>query len=305
MEDWKRAQARLDNIRSVQPILSALRTISLGSWRMALRKRDDAHRYATRLEDMLPALWPHIRLTSHRELLPDQEPRQKMPPSPERIVVLVIGSERGLCGTFNTAVVGCAERHLAELPAGAQVELMVLGTRVSRIFHRRRQPLRWSGTLSMMALPDYRLALSLTRQWLARYQAHDLDAVDLVYNAYRGTVRYIPTVVRLIPPALPATEQAGNSSSELWPPPIIETDPVSLYTRLIEQWISASLYSLLLDSAAAEHSARFQLLEGATQNAKRLVTELMLVVQTARKQAITREMQDLAAGAGLIGTRPE
>lgn len=305
MEDWKRAQTRLDNIRSVQPILSALRTISLGSWRMALRKRDNAQRYVARLESMLPALGPHIRPPSHRKLLPEQEAGQKRPLPPERIVVLAIGSERGLCGTFNAAVVGCVERHLMELSADeAQVEIMALGTRISRIFHRRRQPLRWSGTLSVTALPDYHLALDLTRRWLTRYEERDLDAVDLVYNAYRGTARYIPTVVRLIPPSLPAVERLGTLSYEFWPPPIIETDPAGLYARLMEQWLSANLYSLLLDSAAAEHSARFQLLEGATQNARRLVTELMLVVQTARKQAITREMQDLAAGAGLIGIRP-
>ena len=99
--------------------------------------------------------------------------------------------------------------------------------------------------------------------------------------------------------------RVANPLYEPWPPPIIETDPLGLYARLIEQWTSASLHGLLLESAAAEHSARFQLLEGATQNAERLIAELTLVVQTARQQAITREMQELATGAGLVGTRPD
>ncbi len=306
MEDWERAQTRLKNIRSVQPILSALRTISLGSWRAALSKRNGAYRYAERLKDMLPALLPHIRLKSRWGQLPGRRAKPPMPPSPERIAVLVVGSERGLCGTFNAAVVWHAEQHLVELSkAGAHVELMALGTRVSRIFRRRRQPLLWSGALSVTALPDYRLALDLTRQWLTRYEERNLDAVDLVYNAYRGTARYEPTVVRLIPPALPAVGRVGNSSYEVWPPPIIETDPLELYAYFVEQWIATSLYGFLLDSAAAEHSARFQLLEGATQNARQLIAELTLVLQMARKHAITREMQDLAAGAGLIGTRPK
>ncbi|MDY7039779.1 MAG: F0F1 ATP synthase subunit gamma, partial [Chloroflexota bacterium] len=67
----------------------------------------------------------------------------------------------------------------------------------------------------------------------------------------------------------------------------------------------ARLYTLLLESAAAEHSARFQLLEGATQNAKQIIAELTLAIQAARQQAITREMQELAAGAGLVGTAPD
>ncbi|MBC7252084.1 MAG: F0F1 ATP synthase subunit gamma [Anaerolineae bacterium] len=309
MEDLERAQVRLDNIRSVEPILSALRTISLGSWRAALKRREVARRYQERLGNMLPALSPHLRTRARRRRLWPWRAGHSSSPSSGRIIVLVIGSERGLCGAFNAAVVWRAQRHLERVSmAGVQVELMALGSRVTRLLRRRQRHLTWSGPLSVTALPPYSLALQLTGQWLHRYKAHELDAVDVVYNAYRGTARYEPTVVRLLPPHLPHPEPAepeGDLSSELWPPPIIETDPQGLYARLMEQWVSARFYELLLESATAEHSARFQLLEGATQNAERLIAELTLAVQTARKQAITREMQDLAAGAGLIGTRPE
>jgi F-type H+-transporting ATPase subunit gamma len=82
---------------------------------------------------------------------------------------------------------------------------------------------------------------------------------------------------------------------------IIETDPLALYTRVVEQWASVQLYTLLLDSAAAEHAARYQLMEGAAQNAERLIEELTAELQAARRRAITQEMQELAAGAGLLG----
>jgi F-type H+-transporting ATPase subunit gamma len=217
-----------------------------------------------------------------------------------RVVALVVGSERGLCGRFNVAVAGRAERYLAEqTAAGAQVELAVLGARVRRVFQRRQQSLAWSGALSATALPPYTLAFDLTRRWLARYEERELDAVDLVYNAYCGMGCYEPTVTRLIPPQLPYED--GTSLSEPWPPPIIETDPLGLYVRVVEQWAAVGLYGLLLDSAAAEHSTRYQLMEAASQNADRLIAELTLVIQTARQQAITQEMVELAAGAGLIG----
>jgi len=198
------------------------------------------------------------------------------------------------------AVVERAERCLAERTAtGAQVELVALGTRAGRILRRHQQPLAWSGLLSVTALPPYRLASDLTHRWLTRYEEHELDAVDLVYNAYHGTARYEPTVVQLIPPPLP---EPGPDALP-WPPLIIETNPLSLYARVVEQGVAISLYRLLLDSAAAEHSARFQLLETATQNIERLIDELTLTVQTARQHAITQEMQELAVGAGLIGPR--
>jgi F-type H+-transporting ATPase subunit gamma len=106
-------------------------------------------------------------------------------------------------------------------------------------------------------------------------------------------------VTRLIPP--PLHPQGPGSPGEPWPPPVIETDPLSLYARVVEQQTVLNLYGLLLDSAAAEHSTRFQLMEAATQNADQLIAELTLVVQTARQAEITQEMQELASGAGLIG----
>jgi F-type H+-transporting ATPase subunit gamma len=294
MEELERAQARLDHIRTVEPILSALRTISLGSWKATLKQRTSVQRYGERLTAILPLLAPHLPA--------GRRARRETGPTHSRVVALVVGSERGLCGRFNVAVVERAEQYLTEQEAaGAQVELVALGTRVRRIFQRRKRPLAWSGTLSITALPLFHLAFDLTRRWLVRYEERELDAVDLIYNAYHGTGHYEPTLVRLIPPQLPPDGQ--DSLSEPWPPPIIETDPLSLYARVVEQWAAFSLYGLLLDSAAAEHSTRYQLMESATRNADRLIEELTLAVQAARRHAITREMQELAAGAGLVSPR--
>ncbi|MDY7078268.1 MAG: FoF1 ATP synthase subunit gamma [Chloroflexota bacterium] len=291
MEDLERAENRLDNIRTVEPILSALRTISLGSWQAALKRRDGARLYAERLAVMLPALSPHIPSLS--------SPKMRGKEGGTRVVTLVVGSERGLCGRFNAAIVEQTERYLAEQEtAGVRVELVVMGKRAARILQKREEGLVSSAALPAAGLPPSRLAFDLTRRWLARYEEHELDAVDLIYNAYQGTGRYEPAVVRLIPSTLPTSEAAAPP----WPP-IIETDPASLYTRVVEQWSAVRLYELLLDSAAAEHSARFQLMEAATQNAERLIDELTLALQTARQQAITQEMQELAVGAGLIGPR--
>jgi F-type H+-transporting ATPase subunit gamma len=339
IQELERAQARLDHIRIVEPILSALRTISLGSWRAALKQSAGVRRYGERLAAILPLLVPHLpvsggdRLSASKIVLrgwsnPRFGPGFDNPgragaalsrlavgrangekyPIPERAVILVVGSERGLCGRFNTAVVERAERYLSEQEAnGAQVERMALGSRVRRLIERGQRPLAWSGALSVAALPPFHLAFDLTRGWLARYEEGELDTVDLVYNAYRGTGRYEPTVARLIPPQLPSDRQGtqgkpfDNAQDRPWPLPIIETDPLSLYARVVEQWAAVKLYEWLLDSAAAEHSTRYQLMESATQNAERLIGELTLVVQAAKQQGITQEMQELAAGAGLIG----
>lgn len=307
VEEVERAQARLDHIRTVEPILGALRTISLGSWKAALKRSTGVQAYGERLTAILSVLVPHLPAKRRVGLAERLSQLLHFSSSPARskedgrqVAILVIGSERGLCGRFNTAVVERAEQYLDEQEAaGEQVELWALGSRVRRLLSRRHRPPVWWDTLSLAALPSSRLAFDLTRQWLARYEEGELDAVDVVYNVYRGTGRYQPTVVHLIPSELSPDGQSAQGDP--WPPVIIETDPLRLYARLVRQWAAVRLYGLLLDSAAAEHSTRYQLMESASQNAERLISELTLVVQTGRQKEITQEMQELAAGAGLIG----
>lgn len=289
-QDLDRAQDRLENIRTVVPLLGALRTISLGSWQTALKQKTSARRYGEQLRAILPLLLPHLPMGG----------RGQRESSPTRVVALVMGSERGLCGRFNIALVEHVDGYLRERAnAGIQVELEVLGSRTRRTLEYRRVPLAWSGALPVTAAPSSRLAFDLTHRWLARYEAGELDAVDLLYNTYQGMGRYESTTVRLIPPQMPPQATLQDT----WPPPIVETAPLSLYARIVEQGAAIRLYELLLDSMAAEHATRYQLMESATQNADRLIEELTITVQTARRHAITREMQDLAAGAGLLGRR--
>ncbi|NLF01987.1 MAG: hypothetical protein GX601_13520 [Anaerolineales bacterium] len=291
MDDLERLETRLDNLRSVRPVLGALRTISLASWRTALGRRSAIQRYAARLTDVLAAL-------------PEELRGSEFGASPEatRHVVMAIGSERGLAGRFSEAVVERADRHLTQLTsAGDDIELLVLGTRTSRHLQRRNRSPVWEGKLSLTSLPPYRLALELASDWLERFRTGELKAVTLVFNDYRGVGQYATTIRRVLPPQFPTAEgDEDRMSGPPWPP-IIETDPVSLYNHVIEQWTAVTVYRTMIDSAVAEHSARYQLMEGATQNADHLVERLTLDVQNARKQAITREMQELAAGAGMLG----
>jgi len=300
MSDLERIQTRLNNIQGIEPILGALRTISLGSWQTALNRRSRVEAFGQRLLMLLPLLAPHLphgasdRLRQHAGGPFSAENRSTL--------VVVVGSERGLCGRFNTTVVEAFEDYLTELvPAGSEEpELMALGSRVIRALTKRGHMPTSTGRLSLTKLPPFELAHELTQTWLTRYERYELDIVDLVYNAYHGVGTYKPAVARLFPPEIPpATEAPGIDG---WPAPIIQTDPVTLYTRVVQEWAAVTLYGYLLDAATAEHSARYTLMEGATQNTSRLIDELTLALQSARQQAITTEMQELAAGAGLLGT---
>jgi F-type H+-transporting ATPase subunit gamma len=282
-------QARLDNIRSVEPILGAMRTISLGSWQSALRRKDSVLRYAQDLLRILPHLVPRLGRSG-------QSGHDSL--TPRTMALMTIGSERGLCGAYNSSLVRYVESELEQFRRrGIQVELHVLGARLGRMIGRAGHEIVSLRSLPMTSLPSNALAAELTRTFLERYEAFELDAVYLAYHAYRNSTTYEATTIRLIPPPLPSPAEATS----LWPPPYVDTEPMHMYVRLIVLWTTTEMYRILLDSAASEHSARYQLMEGATQNSQRLIDELTLALQAARQQAITNEMIELAAGAGLMG----
>jgi F-type H+-transporting ATPase subunit gamma len=283
-------KARLGNIRSVEPILGAMRTISLGSWQAALKRKERVLAYSERLLSLLHPLAPHLGSRRRR-------PRRATEASAPTLVI-VIGSERGLCGAFNSSLVHYVEDELARFAdEGLEVELHSLGTRVTRALARVGLSPSSSRALPMAALPSSELATTLMLGWLAQYEGREIDAVYAIYHAYRNSVQYEPTTLRLIPPPVPVVTESAYA----WPAPYIDSDPTGLFVRTVVLWSTAELYRILLDSAASEHSARYQLMEGATRNSERLIEELTLALQAARQQAITAEMQELAAGAGLLG----
>jgi F-type H+-transporting ATPase subunit gamma len=214
------------------------------------------------------------------------------------MVLVAIGSERGLCGAYNSSLVRHVEGELEQSrQKGIQVELHVLGGRLGRMIGRAGHKIASLRSLPMTSLPSNALAAELTRTCLERFEGFELDAVYLAYHAYRNSTTYEPTTVRLIPPPLPSPAEAAT----LWPPPYVDTDSMHMYVRLIVLWTTTEMYRILLDAAASEHSARYQLMEGATQNSQRLIDDLTLALQAARQQTITNEMIELAAGAGLLG----
>jgi len=297
MEDPDRAALRRRNVVAVQPILRALRTSSLGNWIAAVSRQEHVQRYREHLALLWRALPPTAHLTRGRGPV---APAKQGAGRPRHIALVVVGTERGLCGRFNITLVEFCEQYLKELHArGCTVELVVLGTRAIRLLRARRHLLH-SATRLSRSLPSFEVGSALVREWLERYEQYTLDSVEVLHAEHRAAGLYAPSVGRLIPPALP---DAGAAEDAPWPPFHVETEPSSLYAKMVEQWTVVSFYELLLKSAVAEHAARSQLMDAATQNAQRVLDELVQSMQLARQHAITLEMQELAVGAGLLKPR--
>ena len=292
MEDIERVEQRLENIKGIEPILTALRTIAAATWRAALRRLEAAREYTRQLGEVLTIVAPHLL---------SLDSRQGKPTVGEAL--LVIAAERGLCGGFNRTVLEAAEHFIAEQRGrGQTLHLLTLGERARRHFQRQGEPILRAERLPMTALWPFARAQALAQWAMDAYETGQIDGLQVLYNRYRSAAAYEPVTRRLIPPPM----AAGTPGEETWPPTIVETDAAQLHAQVMAEFVTVGLYLAVIESAASEQAARFRVMDGASQNSQRLIEELTLEYHQARQETITREMLDLVAGAGLLpGVREE
>ncbi len=288
MSDAGRAETRLNNIRAVEPILSALRTVSQGSMHAARKRLGDVERYRDELLDLMAWLPPDVKPAKAEATMTEA-----------RVLIVALGSDRGLCGSFNKDT---AERVLQQKrhyqASGLEVEVWSLGRRLTTELKAFDLTPDHEERFTRRAVPVYKKADRLVKRMLADVEQGKYQKVELIYNDRPSAEQKEITPRLLLPADMSLAQKQGQK--EIWPPPIIETGADSLLERILNQAVVIRFYSFLLASSASEHTVRYRLLEDATQNIERLTEELQMDVQRARQQAITTEMSELAAAAGLI-----
>ncbi len=272
---------RLENINAIQPLLEALRTISLSNWRFSLKKLALAKLYLKSFFEIYNELATNHIVNQQRKPEAGNQHR----------IVLAVGSNRGLCGNFNRDIA----ENLKQLVIGnsERYQIVVVGERLRKIIERKNIPFN-----RYFPFPN---AAELTPDY-ARVIANQIGLsgnnpnIALLFNVYRGAGKYQTIQSPIFPNEFLKISSRAKSLDEF----IFDTPVEEIISILQEDLYYLSIYYAFLLSAAAEHSNRFQLMENASKNADHLSDELFLEVQALRRQKITEEMQELAVGAGLL-----
>jgi F-type H+-transporting ATPase subunit gamma len=210
-----------------------------------------------------------------------------------RAALLLVTSNRGLCGAFNANLIREARRRLAELEGqGAQVDLHLVGKKGIGFFRFAKRAVASQRTdIGDKPTPEH--AGELVAPLIAQFEAGTHDAVEIVFAQYHSAVSTPPTTLRMLPVTPPrADRRTGGSANYLLRP-----SADAILERLLPLYVRNQVYRALVETAAAEHGARRAAMKSATDNAGEILDILRRTYNRARQAQITQELAEIVGGA--------
>ncbi len=274
---------KIGSIKNTQKITKAMKMVAAAKLKRAQDRILAARPYAKKMAVVLGSLAGRANRAAHPLL---------RKPSGNRIELLVVTSDRGLCGAFNTNILRKAVEFLREKQeAGCTVTASVIG-RKGRDFFRRRAWTRrqeWVGVFDRLS---YEHALDIGGDIVQQFTSGTFDELHIVYNEFKSVIQQRVVVEKLLP-----IESLDQEAEKLGGGYLFEPDEEGLLKVLLPKHIEVQTFHALMESAAAELGARMAAMDGATRNAGEMIKKMTLYYNKTRQAAITKELMDIVGGA--------
>jgi F-type H+-transporting ATPase subunit gamma len=281
MATLKDIKRRITTIRKTQQITRAMRMVAGAKLRRAQTAIEAGRPYAVAMRATLQEVARSQKDAEHPLLRPHESLRAAE--------ILVVTSDRGLCGAFNANVIKLAQAVVAAR-SGLALTLSTAGRKGNEFFRRRQASM--GADFPQQGWVTYGQAVQIAKRVSARYVAGEVDEVVLVYSEFVSALRQIPREVRLLP-FTPEAQAEGEA-----PLPFeIEPSPQRLLDVLVPKAVETEIFRALLENQAGEHAARMAAMESATRNTEELIDSLTLKYNRARQAAITKELVEIVSGA--------
>jgi F-type H+-transporting ATPase subunit gamma len=274
---------RIRSVKNTQQITKAMKMVAAARLRRAQERVVAARPYATMLGQVLGniavAARSDERMMAHPLLVTRPE---------QRVQLLLMTSDRGLAGAFNSNLIKAAQHFLDSHPG---VEIEAIG-RKGRDFFRRRAVAMSGEHVGVFDKARYADAAAIAKKVAARYAAEEIDAVYVLYQEFKSVISQKVSLQRILPIALP--EQAGSIEY------IYDQPAMELLEALLPRYVEIAIYRAILESAASEHAARMTAMDAATSNASDVIEKLTLFMNRVRQASITREIIEVVSGAAAL-----
>jgi F-type H+-transporting ATPase subunit gamma len=282
MPSLKVIRKRIASVRNTQQITKAMKMVAAAKLRRAQEAAVSARPYAQKLTELVQSVTAEVTDEAH--------PLLRAVESEARVHLVLICSDRGLCGAYNAVLLRQAEAYVRR-QAGREVALTIVGRKGVDHFRRRAVPI--ADRHVQIPGPSIGLAREIAAKVSAEFAEGRVDRVDLLYSAFRSALSQVPTLETLLPVAIEA--QGADTSTRL--EHLVEPDRAALLRRLLPQFVEVRIYRALLEGAASEHGARMTAMDSATSNAAKMIFSLTLAMNRARQAAITKELMEIVSGA--------
>ncbi|PKP94330.1 MAG: F0F1 ATP synthase subunit gamma [Alphaproteobacteria bacterium HGW-Alphaproteobacteria-14] len=286
MASLKELKGRINSVKSTQKITKAKQMVAAAKLRRAQAAAEAGRPYATRLAAVMASLAGKVSGDSAPRLLAGTGADQ-------RHLVVVVNTDKGLCGGLNSNLVKAAKVKARELIAdGKTVEFYLVG-RKGRAPLKREFPSLIGGGFdtSTVKTPGFTEAEAIANELIALFDAGKFDIAHLVYPTFKSALAQDPTVNQLIPVPAP-TETAASDA-------VVEYEPgeEEILEELLPRYVRTQLFGALLEREASEQGASMTAMDNATRNAGDLIGKLTIIYNRQRQAAITTELIEIIAGA--------
>ena len=280
MANLKEIRSRIASVSSTMQITSAMKMVSAAK----LKKAQDAitamRPYSDKLTELIQNLSGSIEGDTPN---PYTEVRKV-----KNVLLVVVTSNRGLCGGFNSSIIKAIQEYIKQHP-DESIQLMTLGKKGHDILSKNTTV--YQNNNQIFDALTYTNAADLAQQCMDAYAAQEFDAVKVVYNRFKNAATQIVTTETLLPVVAQGDDQSVGGDY------IFEPDQEAIVNELLPKSIKMQLFKALRDSFASEHGARMTAMHKATDNATELRDQLKLTYNKARQASITNEILEIVAGA--------
>jgi len=288
MPGLKDIQRRIKSVKNTEQITKAMKMVSAAKLRRAQENIEAARPYAEKMQELVSSLVAMSSSESHPLLAGKGGPKAGL---------IVITSDRGLCGGFNASIIRKAEEFMAERSPG-DVSLSITGKRAIDYFKRRETPTLEARPATGAA--SYEAARETAIKFIGLFLSGELDEVHLLYSEFVSALTQTPVVQRLLPLAPPEPEEGEEKEetrSEAGTEVLYEPSVDKVLADLLPKYIEVQIYRALLESAASEHGARMTAMDAASRNASEMIGSLTLRFNRLRQAAITSELMEIISGS--------
>ena len=291
MAGTKEIRTKIKSVQNTRKITKAMEMVAASKMRRAQERMRNARPYSEKVRNIAANLG---------KANPEYRPAYLVEREVKNAGVIIVTTDKGLCGGMNTNVLRALTNTMKELDSkGVSLSCTPIGMKGFQFLNRIKAKIV-SHVTQMGDTPHLEKLIGAIKVQLDAYEKGEVDAVYLAYTKFINTMKQEPVVEKLLPLSSEKLAQTTDEAREYGWDYLYEPDPQSVVDELLKRYVEALIYQAVAENMASEQSARMVAMKAASDNAKNVIGELQLVYNKTRQAAITKELSEIVGGAAAV-----